>query len=94
MSAALDELKSLSSDYITPKQAASVLGGDPQFIRASVKADRDYYGFRAIVHGDTVRLPRVPFIKMFEPDWIPDDQFNRTVEAAVAAVLEKLGVSA
>lgn len=51
--------------YLTPEQAANVVGCDANVIRvAAGTADgRDALGFRVIRVGSTTKIPRIPFLR-------------------------------
>lgn len=96
MSKELDEIKAMDKDYITPAVAAPVCGMHEHTIRLIAHERPDDLTFPVLIGGPDgrlVRIPRIPFIKAFDPDYVPDDQLSRIVQETVAATLEKLGVS-
>lgn len=62
----LQEIKSMSSETITPAVAARVLGCDPQWIRIVAREHPQRLGFPVVVLGSRVKIPRVGFIRFME----------------------------
>lgn len=52
--------------YLTPEQAADVIGCDANAIRlaAATAEGRDALGFRVIRLGNTTKIPRIPFLRV------------------------------
>ena len=48
---------------LTPAEASSILGCDPQSLRCQAKEDPDKLGFEVIVMGARVMIPRIPFYR-------------------------------
>ena len=64
----LEEIKSMSSETITPSVASRVLGCDPQWIRIVAREHPHQLGFPVVVLGSRVKIPRVGFIRFMEGD--------------------------
>ena len=62
----LDDLKSMKCATITPKDAASVIGCDAQYIRTAAHENPKRLGFNTIVYGSRTRIPRLAFIQFME----------------------------
>lgn len=60
----LQEIATYDRDYLTPTQAAPVLGCNPYFINLMSKTeqDRKALGFPVIRVGTRVKIPRIPFL--------------------------------
>lgn len=66
-SQALEEIKRMDNPFITPKQAARVIGCDPAYIRLTARGPHPRsLGFEATVMGTRTRIPRIPFIRYVE----------------------------
>ena len=48
---------------LTPAQAASLIGCDPQGLRMTAREDPQSLGFPVVVIGSRVKIPRVPLIR-------------------------------
>lgn len=63
----LNELKNCQKPFITPNEAAGVLGCDPNYIRVAAKQQtetgKQYLGFPVIRIGNRTKIPREAFIK-------------------------------
>ena len=64
----LEEIKSMSSETITPAVASRVLNCDPQWIRIVARQQPQWLGFPVVVLGSRVKIPRVGFIRFMEGD--------------------------
>lgn len=62
----LDELKAIDKPTITAAVAASVIGGDPHWIRVAARQQPQLLGFPVIIIGSRVKIPRLPFIRAIE----------------------------
>jgi hypothetical protein len=51
--------------YLTPEEAADVIGCDPHKIRvqSTTQAGRDAMGFPVIRLGNVTKIPRIPFLR-------------------------------
>lgn len=64
---ALEEIKRMDNPFITPQQAARVIGCDPAYIRITARGPNPRaLGFDTTVIGTRTRIPRVPFIRYVE----------------------------
>lgn len=62
----LADIKNMKKDVITPKEAAQVLGCDPQWIRLVAHRQPERLPFPALVVCNRTKIPRLPFIKFME----------------------------
>jgi len=62
----LEELKRLDKPTITPSVAASVIGGDPHYIRVAARECPEVLGFPVIRIGSHTKIPRLAFIRFLE----------------------------
>ena len=46
---------------ITPAEAASVLGMNPQYLRTQLRATPTMFGFAVLISGNRIRIPFRPF---------------------------------
>lgn len=66
-SQALEEIKRLDKPFITPQQAARVIGCNPAYIRLTARGPNPrVLGFETTVMGTRTRIPRIPFIRYVE----------------------------
>ena len=66
-SQALEEIKSMDKPFITPQQAARVIGCDPMYIRLTAHGPKPAaLGFPTTVTHTRTRIPRLPFIRYVE----------------------------
>lgn len=68
---ALDDIKAMDRETITPAIAAQVLGMDPHFIRIAARQRPDLLGFPTIVYNSRTKIPRRAFIKFMEGEGNP-----------------------
>lgn len=59
----LQDIAALPRDFITPAQAAGVLGCDPNYIRIAARDCPDRLGFRIVRLGSRTKIPKIPFIE-------------------------------
>lgn len=59
----IDEMMTLTRDFLTPCEVAPVLGCDPHTIRIQARGDPAALGFPVSVCGNRVKIPRVPFLR-------------------------------
>ena len=59
----IDELHALSTPFITPAEAASVLHCDPQLLRVQARNSPLALGFPVVCIGSRVRIPRIAFLQ-------------------------------
>lgn len=64
----LDELKSSSKDYFTPREVAGVLGVNPYTINVMVRDCPEKLGFPAFRIGTRVKIPKIPFLQKMGVD--------------------------
>ena len=62
----LENVKAMSTEVITPAVASELLGCDPQWLRVAARTRPDLLGFRVIVMGSRVKIPRRAFIRFME----------------------------
>ena len=62
----LDTIKSLNTLCITPEQASSVVHMSPSDIRLYAQYNPSLLPFPTFVLGKRTKIPRIPFIKVFE----------------------------
>ena len=61
---ALEEIKRMDNPFITPQQAARVIGCDPQYIRMVARGPNpEALGFPTTVTRTRTHIPRIPFIR-------------------------------
>lgn len=66
-SEALEEIKRMDKPFITPQQAARVIGCDPMYIRLTARGSNpESLGFKTTVMGTRTHIPRIPFIRYVE----------------------------
>ncbi len=58
----LAEIEQYDRAWLTPAQAAPVLGCTPMAIRVHARECPENLGFPVIVMGSRVRIPRIPFL--------------------------------
>lgn len=66
MSAALDAIRHMESDVITPRIAATVLHCDPYSINVAARDCPGDLGFPIIRIGKRVKIPRLAFLAYME----------------------------
>ena len=59
----IDEARAMDCLMLTPAQAASLIGCDPQGLRMTAREDPQSLGFPVVVIGNRVKIPRVPLIR-------------------------------
>lgn len=59
----LDEIKGCDSPVLTPAQAASAIGMDPNTLRWQAQRYPEKLGFPVIVAKSRVKIPRIPFLQ-------------------------------
>jgi hypothetical protein len=62
----LDEMKKYPFDMLTAADVADVVGADPQTIREQAQKDVRQLGFKCVVVGNRLRIPRKAFINFME----------------------------
>ena len=66
-SEALEEIKRMDKPFITPQQAARVIGCTPQYIRLAAHGPNPKaLGFDTTVIGTRTKIPRIRFIRYVE----------------------------
>ena len=64
---ALEEIKRMDKPFITPQQAARVIGCDPQYIRMVARGPNPKaLGFPTTVTRTRTHIPRIPFIRFVD----------------------------
>lgn len=61
-----EEIKASDKLILTAQDVAPVLQCDPQTLRLSVRQQKDLIGFNCCIIGQTLRIPRMAFIKWME----------------------------
>lgn len=64
----LADIKQMTKDIITPREAADVVGCDPHWIRLAAREHPEWLGFPVIVVRNRTKIPRVAFIRYMEGD--------------------------
>ena len=59
----MEELLASNKAYLTPCEVAGVLGTTDQQVRVCARQRRDLLGFRTIIMGSRVKIPRIPFLQ-------------------------------
>ena len=62
----VEEMKTLTADYLTPKDIAACLGYTAYAINQQAAADASKLGFPTIIIGKRVKIPRKAFIHFME----------------------------
>ena len=60
------EIKASDKLFLTAQDVAPVLNCDPQTLRLAVRQQKDLVGFNCSMIGQTLRIPRMAFIKWVE----------------------------
>ena len=63
-----EEIKQSEKLILTAQDVAPVLQCDPQTLRLAVRRQKELVGFNCSMIGQTLRIPRVAFIKWMEGD--------------------------
>lgn len=66
MNTALEKIKSMDKLFLTPAEAAPVIGCDPHYIRVAARTKPEMLGFPVLVYGTRTKIPRLPFIRFIE----------------------------
>lgn len=76
----------IGSDAVTisPQQASTVVGSDPQLIRYQAKHNPQRLGFPVIVTGNRVKIPRIPFLRFMGLIDTPPEQTGADAECTSA----------
>lgn len=53
-------------DWFTAAEVGKILGADPQTIRMTARKSPERLGFRVICIGQSVRIPKEPFLKFMK----------------------------
>lgn len=59
----IEEVKRSEAVYLTPAEAAPILGCDPQALRLAARDDPQRLPFPVIRLGSRTKIPRVPFLR-------------------------------
>lgn len=62
----LDDLKTMTKEFLTPREVAQVLQCTPFNINVAVKTNPAALGFPTIKIGNRVKVPRMAFIRFME----------------------------
>lgn len=61
-----DEIKTSDKLILTAQDVAPILNCDPQTLRLSAREQKELIGFNCSVIGQTLRIPRLAFIRWME----------------------------
>ncbi len=61
-----EQIKQSEKDFLTPSEIGEFLQCNPQTLRVAVKTNKDLVGFHCSMIGQTVRIPRLAFIRWVE----------------------------
>lgn len=61
-----DEIKTSDKLILTAQDVAPVLNCDPQTLRLAVRNQKSLVGFNCSMIGQTLRIPRIAFIRWME----------------------------
>lgn len=64
----LQEVKNMTTDFITPAIAEKVLQCEPQLIRVQARSNPELLGFPVVVVGRSTKIPRKAFVRFMEGD--------------------------
>ena len=87
------EIEASELEFLTPEQAAEVIGCKPYAINVQAKDDPAKLGFPVCVMGTRVRIPRRAFLKWLEggsPRAMSDDQVRAEFDRLRGWMLEQL----
>lgn len=59
----LEEIKATDKPMILPTDIAPIIGCDPQWVRDTARENPQALGFPALVVGNRVKIPRIPFLR-------------------------------
>lgn len=59
----LEEIKGSKKQYLTPAEAAPLLGIDPQSLRVAARTAPQKLGFPVTVIGTRTKIPRLPLLQ-------------------------------
>lgn len=59
----LDDIRNSRKEFLTPAEAAPVLGVAPQSIRVAARLNPALLGFPVMVVGSRTKIPRVPLLR-------------------------------
>lgn len=63
-----EEIKTSDKLILTAQDVAPILNCDPQTLRLAARQQKEMVGFNCSVIGQTLRIPRLAFIKWMEGD--------------------------
>lgn len=89
----LQEIRESDKDFLTPEEAAEVIGCKPYAINVQAKADPSKLGFPVCMIGTRVRIPRRGFLRWMEggaPRAMSDEQVRAEFDRLRAWMLEQL----
>lgn len=66
----LAQIAGMEKDFLTPDEAACIIGCDPHRIRvqAATEAGRSALGFPVVRLGQVTKIPRIPFLRFMGCD--------------------------
>ena len=64
----MQDLVTSDKEFFTVNDVCGVLGSDPQTIRICARQRPELLGFRTIVMGSRVKIPRIPFLRFMGVD--------------------------
>lgn len=62
----IEQMRGSTAEFLTPKEAAEVIGCDPYAINVQAREDARKLGFPVCVMGTRVRIPRRAFLRWLE----------------------------
>lgn len=61
-----EEIKSSDKMILTAQDVSSILNCDPQTLRLAARQQKELIGFNCSIIGQTLRIPRLAFIRWME----------------------------
>lgn len=58
------EIRAMDKPFLTPAEAAGVLGCDPHLIRVAARDNPKMLGFPVVRVGSRTKIPRIPFLQV------------------------------
>ena len=59
----IEEIRVSDKPMIRPADVAPIIGCDPQWVRDTARENPEALGFPALVVGNRVKIPRIPFLR-------------------------------
>jgi len=77
----LEEIKTMTKEFLTPKEVSGVLGCDPYKINAQAQHDPKMLGFPVCVMGSRVKIPRSGFLNWIDGSLVTREIIEETLGA-------------